>query len=226
MHLVTDDAPPLRTVVTDDDPLVRRLVRDTLERDGIRVIAEATTGREAVELALFYRPDVVVMDYRMPEMDGIEATRRIYEANPSIRVIMLTGSGDESLGLRSLRAGASGFLTKDMELSALPRAVRGAVAGEAAISRSLAMHLVQQYRAAPSVAGAGMRPVRSKLTDREWEVLDLITGGATTDDIARTLVLSTETVRSHRKNLYRKLEVSSRDAAVEAGARMRGLVAA
>ena len=225
MHLVTDDAPPLRTVVTDDDPLVRRLVRDTLERDGITVIAEATTGREAVELALYYRPDAVVMDYRMPEMDGIEATSRIYEADPSIRVIMLTGSGNESLGMRSLRAGASGFLTKDMELSALPRAVRGTVAGEAAISRSLAMHLVQRYRAAP-VGAAGMRPVRSKLTDREWEVLDLITGGATTDDIARTLVLSTETVRSHRKNLYRKLEVSSRDAAVEAGARMRGSIAA
>jgi NarL family two-component system response regulator LiaR len=225
MHLVTDDAPSLRALVTDDDPLVRRLVRDTLERDGITVIAEATTGRQAVELALFYRPDVVVMDYRMPEMDGIEATRRIFEADPSIRVIMLTGSGDASLGLRSLRAGASGFLTKDMELSALPRAVRGTVAGEAAISRSLAMHLVQRYRAAP-VGAAGMRPVRSKLTDREWEVLDLITGGATTDDIARTLVLSTETVRSHRKNLYRKLEVSSRDAAVEAGARMRGSIAA
>ena len=222
MHLVTDGAPQLRAVVTDDDPLVRRLIRDTLQRDGITVVAEATTGREAVELALFYRPDAVVMDYRMPEMDGIEATRRIHEADPSIHVIMLTGCGDPALGMRSLRAGASGFLTKDMELSALPRAVRGAVAGEAAISRSLAMHLVHQFRAAPAGA-AGMRPVRSKLTDREWEVLDLITGGASTDDIARTLVLSTETVRSHRKNLYRKLEVSSREAAVEAGARLRGL---
>ena len=222
MHLVTDDAPPLRAVVTDDDPLVRRLIRDTLQRDGITVVAEATTGREAVELALFYRPDVVVMDYRMPEMDGLEATRRIHEADASIRVVMLTGCGDPELGVRSLRAGASGFLTKDMELSALPRTVRGTVAGEAAISRSLAMHLIHQLRATP--AGAeGMRPVRSKLTDREWEVLDLITGGASTDDIARTLVLSTETVRSHRKNLYRKLEVSSREEAVEAGARMRGL---
>jgi len=226
MRLVTDDAPPLRTVVTDDDPLVRRLVRDTLQRADITVIAEAATGREAVELALFYRPEVVVMDYRMPEMDGIEATRRIYDADPAIRVIMLTGSGDESLGMRSLRAGAAGFLTKDMELDALPRAVRGVVAGEAAVSRSLAMYLVQRYRAAPAVGGAGLRPVRSRLTDREWEVLDLITRGATTDDIARALVLSTETVRSHRKKLYRKLEVSSREAAVEAGARMRGLLAA
>jgi DNA-binding NarL/FixJ family response regulator len=223
MSFVMDDAPPLRTLVADDDPLVRRLIRDTLQRENVTVIAEASTGREAVELALFYRPDVVVMDYMMPEMDGIEATRRIYEQDPGIRVILLTGAGDEALGMRGLRAGAAGFLSKDIELEALPRALRGALEGEAAISRRLAMHLVQHYRSAP-LGGMGLRPVRSKLTDREWEVLDLLTGGATTDDIARVLVLSTETVRSHLKNLYRKLDVRSRDEAVEAAARMRELV--
>jgi NarL family two-component system response regulator LiaR len=223
MSTVMDDAPPLRTLVTDDDPLVRRLIRDTLQRDNVTVIAEATTGREAVELALFYRPDVVVMDYMMPEMDGIEATRRIYEQDPSIRVILLTGAGDEALGMRALRAGAAGFLSKDMELDSLPRALRGCLEGEAAISRRLAMHLVQHYRTAP-MGGMGLRPVRSALTDREWEVLDLLTGGASTDDIARVLVLSNETVRSHLKNLYRKLEVRSREEAVEAATRMRELV--
>jgi two-component system, NarL family, response regulator LiaR len=225
MSFVTDDAPPLRTLVTDDDPLVRRLIRDTLQRDNITVIAEATTGREAVELALFYRPDVVVMDYMMPEMDGIEATRRLYDQAPEIRVVMLTGAGDETLGLRGLRAGAAGFLSKDMELSSLPRALRGAVEGEAAISRQLAMSLVQHYRSAPN-AGMGLRPVRSKLTDREWEVLDLLSGGASTEDIARLLVLSTETVRSHLKNLYRKLEVRTREDAIEAAATLRELGAA
>ena len=104
-----DDVPPLRTIVADDDPLVRRLIRDTLQRENVTVIAEASTGREAVELALFYRPDVVVMDYMMPEMDGIEATRRIYEQDSVIRVILLTGAGDEALGLRGLRAGAAGL---------------------------------------------------------------------------------------------------------------------
>src|SRR6185436_507168 len=79
---VMDDTQPLRTIVADDDPLVRRLIRDTLQMDGVTVIAEASNGREAVELALFYRPDVVVMDYMMPEMDGIEATRRLYEPAP------------------------------------------------------------------------------------------------------------------------------------------------
>ncbi len=223
MGFVMDDAPPLRTLVSDDDPLVRRLIRDTLQRENVTVIAEARTGREAVELALFYRPDVVVMDYMMPEMDGIEATRRIYEQAPEIRVILLTGSSDESLGMRGLRAGAAGFLSKDMDLNSLPRALRGSLEGEAAISRKLAMQLVQHYRSAP-LGGVGLRPVRSHLTDREWEVLDLLTGGATTDEIARALVLSTETVRSHLKNLYRKLGVRSREDAVEAATRMRELV--
>jgi two-component system, NarL family, response regulator LiaR len=210
----------LRTIVADDDPLVRRLIRDTLQRGDVTVIAEASTGREAVELALFYRPDVVVMDYMMPEMDGIEATRRIYEHDPAIRVVLLTGAGDEELGLRGLRAGAAGYLSKEVELEALPRALRGTLNGEAAISRELAMRLIERYRAAPS-GGAGLRPVRSRLTDREWEVLDLLSTGASTDEIAKSLVLSPETVRSHMKNLYRKLEVRSREQAIEAAHRLR-----
>jgi NarL family two-component system response regulator LiaR len=216
------EEPVLRTIIADDDPLVRRLIRDTLQRADVTVIAEASTGREAVELALFYRPDVVVMDYMMPEMDGIEATRRIFEHDPSIRVVMLTGAGDDELGLRGLRAGAAGYLSKEVELDALPRALRGALEGEAAISRQLAMKLVERYRAAPT-GGAGLRPVRSRLTDREWEVLDLLSTGATTDQIAKQLVLSSETVRSHLKNLYRKLEVNSREEAVRAASRLRSL---
>jgi DNA-binding NarL/FixJ family response regulator len=212
----------LRTIVADDDPLVRRLIRDTLQRADVTVIAEASTGREAIELALFYRPDVVVMDYMMPEMDGIEATRRIFEADPSIRIVLLTGAGDEELGLRGLRAGASGYLSKEVELEALPRALRGALDGEAAISRTMTMKLIERYRAAPT-GGAGLRPVRSRLTDREWEVLDLLSTGATTDQIAKNLVLSSETVRSHLKNLYRKLEVNSREEAVLAASKLRSI---
>jgi DNA-binding NarL/FixJ family response regulator len=223
MSDVTDDAPRIRALITDDDPLVRRLIRHTLQADNMTVIAEATTGREAVELALFYRPDVVVMDYLMPEMDGIEATRRIHDQDESIRVILLTGAGDNVLAMRGLRAGAAGFLSKDMEIDALPRALRGSLGGEAAISRQVAMELIRHYRSTPA-GSPGLRPVRSNVTAREWEVLDLLSGGASNDDIARELVLSSETVRSHLKNLYRKLGVRSREEAVEAAARMRELV--
>ncbi len=140
-----------------------------------------------------------------------------------IRVVVLTGAGDEAEGLRAIRAGATGYLARSVEPDVLPRVLRGALEGEAAISRRLAGELVESYRRAPR-GGAGLRPVRSTLTDREWEVLDLVAAGAGTDEIARTLVLSTETVRSHLKNLYRKLGVRSRDEAADAARRLRDLV--
>jgi len=156
-----NDETVLRTIIADDDPLVRRLIRDTLQRADITVIAEAATGREAVELALFYRPDVVVMDYMMPEMDGIEATRRIYEHDASIRVVLLTGAGDEELGLRGLRSGASGYLSKEVELEALPRALRGALDGGCdlapahhAADRALSVRPDRRCRAATSPLAA------------------------------------------------------------------------
>jgi DNA-binding NarL/FixJ family response regulator len=219
---ISEGADVIRTVLGDADPLARRMLRDTLARSGMTVVAEATTGREALELATFYRPDLVVMDEQMPVLDGIEAARQIHDRWPDMCVILLSTAPDERRGLRALRAGASGYLTKELEPAVLPRALRGALEGEAAISRRLAMALVDLIRRAPR-GGAGLRPVRSALTDREWEVLDLLAEGAGTEDIARDLVLSTETVRSHLKNLYRKLEVRSREEAVEAARRLRDL---
>jgi DNA-binding NarL/FixJ family response regulator len=210
----------LRTILADDDPLARRVIRDTLHAAGITVVAEAANGREAVELGAFYRPDVVLMDYMMPGMDGLEATRRLQELAPEVRVVMLTGAGDEDLGLRALVAGASGWLTKDIELEALPRALRGTLQGEAAISRRLAMRLVEHYRR-EHAGRRGLRPIHSPLTDREWEVLDLLSAGAGTEEIARALVLSTETVRSHLKRIYPKLGVRSRADAVRAAQSLR-----
>jgi NarL family two-component system response regulator LiaR len=217
----TDPGPPaLRVIIADDDPLARRVIRDTLQAAGITVVADAAHGREALELALFYRPDVVVMDYVMPELDGLEATRRLRAAAPEVRVVVLTGATDEDLGLRALALGAAGFLTKDVELDSLPRALRGTLIGEAAISRRLAMTLVERYRR-ERTGRSGLRPIHSELTDREWEVLDLLCSGASTEAIAGTLVLSTETVRSHLKRIYRKLGVRSRAEAVAAAARLR-----
>ena len=212
----------LRVVLADGDPLARRTIRDALQRDGIIVVAEATTGREAVELTAFYRPDAVLMDTKLPVVDGMEAARVIYDRAPAICVILLASAPDDSVALRALRAGASGYLSKEVDPDVLPRVLRGALEGEAAISRRLAMALIESYRRAPR-GGSGLRPVRSALTDREWEVLDLLASGAGTEDIARTLVLSTETVRSHLKNLYRKLEVNSREEAVRTASQLRAV---
>jgi len=212
----------LRAVIADDDPFARRVIKDVLQRAGVRVVAEARNGRQAVELTLYYRPDVVVMDVVMPELDGIVATRQIRKAVPEQLVIVLTGAGeeDQELGLQALRAGASGFLSKDVEIDALPRALEGVRAGEAAISRKMTRMLIDRLRDAPS-GSSGMRPVKSPLTAREWEVIDLLKAGTTTDQIADELVLSTETVRSHVKNILRKLDVRSRQEAVVVADRMR-----
>ena len=134
---------------------------------------------------------------------------------------MLTSGDDDDVAMVGLRAGAVGFLTKDVEIDMLPRALVGAVSGEAAISRRMSMRLVEHMRRAPE-GGTGLRPVRSPLTQREWEVVDLLSEQLSTDQIAERLVLSTETVRSHVKNILRKLDARSRDEAVATARRMRG----
>lgn len=210
----------LRVIIADDDPLARRVVRDVLQDAGVVVIAEAATGRETIELARHYRPDVVLMDVIMPDIDGLEATRHISEHVPQTSVLILTASGDEETGLLALRSGAAGFLAKDVDIAALPRALRAVKNGEAAISRQLTMRLIERFRRTRT-DGAGLRPVRSILSGREWEVLDRLCAGASTDDIANALVLSTETVRSHIKNVLRKLQVSSRADAIAVAREMR-----
>ena len=211
----------LRVIVADDDPLARRVVRDALEAGGIIVIAEAANGREAVELSLYYKPDVVLMDLLMPGTDGVAATREILAVQPDAKVVMITSSEDEELGLLSLRMGACGFLSKSVNIESIPRALRAASEGEAVVSRRLTTRLVDTVRRTRE-DGAGIRPVRSPLTAREWEVLDLLCQGLSTEDIAGALVLSSETVRSHVKSILRKLRVSSRREAVAMAQELRG----
>jgi two-component system, NarL family, response regulator LiaR len=212
----------LRAVIADDDPFARRLVKDVLERADVIVIAEARDGREAVELTLHHLPDVVVMDVVMPGFDGIMATRHIRRQLPEQLVIVLTGAGsdDDELALLALRAGAGGFLSKDLEIEALPRALEGLRQGQAAISRKLTLALIERLREAPSDS-SGMRPVKSPLTTREWHVIDLLKQSKTTDQIADELVVSPETIRSHVKNILRKLKVRSRQEAVAMADEMR-----
>jgi len=210
-----------RVVLVDDDSMSRRVVRDALQDVGYVVIAEATGGREGVELSLYYHPDVVVMDVAMPGMDGLEATRRIVESDPAIKVVLLTSSDDEAVALTGLRAGAVGFVSKDIDIDALPRVLDSAHRGEAVVSRRLTMKLIESIRSLRP-DGGGMRPVRSPLTSREWEVLDLMCDGRSTSDIADELVLSIETVRSHVKSILRKLDVRSRGEAVALASKLRG----
>jgi DNA-binding NarL/FixJ family response regulator len=216
------DEERLTALVADDDPLARRLVRDILNNAGIAVIAEAQDGRQAVDQTLEHRPDVVLMDVIMPQLDGIAATRRIRESAPEQVIVLLTRAGDDDLALLGLRAGAAGYLQKDMELESLPRVLRGAAAGEAAISRTMTKQLIEHLRSMPA-EGRAFRPVRSRLTAREWDVLDLLCEGRRTAEIADDLVLAQETVRSHVKNILRKLDVNSRQEAVELTQRLRGL---
>jgi NarL family two-component system response regulator LiaR len=213
---------PWRAVVADDDALARRTIDELLRRAGIIVVAEANDGREAVELVRFHEPDLVLMDIVMPDLDGIAATRRILDERPDQVVILLTSAGSDDLGVLGLRLGAAGYLRKDMDLDALPRAIVGALKGEAAISRTMARTLIEQLRRLPA-PGEGFRPVHSPLTTREWEVLDLICEGSSTDEIADVFVVSSETVRSHIKSILRKLGVRSRQEATAAARRMRGL---
>jgi NarL family two-component system response regulator LiaR len=210
----------LRVIVVDDDALARRAIRDRLQDDGLVVVAEAAGGREGIELTAHYQPDVVVMDLVMPGIDGLEATREITQRLPDVRVVVLTSAQSEELAMTTLRAGASGFVSKSVGLDGLVDAVRLAHEGEAVVTPRLTMRLIDELRRIRE-DGAGIRPVRSPLTSREWEILDLICQERSTDDIAYELVLSVETVRSHVKSILRKLGVRSQREAIRIVAGMR-----
>lgn len=204
-----------RAVVVDDDPFARRAICRLLRNAGVVVVGEGADGAEAIALAREHRPDLLLMDVRMPEVDGIAATRRIVDERPEQLVILLSGSGDDNLAVLGLRVGARGYLSKDLPLDALSRALLGAMDGEAAVSRTLMRQVIDQLRLAPT-AGAGMRPVHSPLTRREWEVLDLMCDGRSTVEMANAFVVSEETIRSHVKRILQKLGVHSRQQAVAA----------
>jgi DNA-binding NarL/FixJ family response regulator len=217
-------AAPARVLVVDQDPLVRRVVRDALTGSGISVVAEAGDGAEAVLLAARHRPDVVLMDVVLPAFDGPITIRRIIAASPLVRVIVFTAAKDTEVGITALQAGASGYVTKDVDLSTLPRVIGAVASGETAVSRGFVSVLIDRLRAAPE-GNVGLRPVRSPLTPREWEVLDLLSSGLTVQDVTDALVLSSETVRSHVQRAMRKLDVHSRQDAIDAVRKLRGSAA-
>jgi DNA-binding NarL/FixJ family response regulator len=211
----------LRIIVADPDPLARRVIRDSLRHDGgFIVAAEAKDGVEAVELALHYRPELVLMEVGMPALDGIGACREITAKAPGVRIVMFSVPQDREVEIKALRAGAAGFLSKNADIEAVARALRSVASGEAAVSRSLTRELVELLRNTAE-NGTGMRPVKSPLTTREWEVLDLICAGDSTREISGKLYLSEDTVYSHTKSILRKLGVHSRVEAIAVAGRLR-----
>jgi NarL family two-component system response regulator LiaR len=202
-----------RVVVVDDDETLRSRLRASLQDAGLVVIAEADNGRDAIDLAAHFRPDVMVMDIVMANVDGLSATRAIVQRNPDVRVLLLTASEDVELGVVGLRAGAAGHLIKGRPLAELVAAVQRIAAGEPVVGPELTWRLIESVRALPA-GGLGVRPVRSKLTPREWEVLDLLCAGLSVDQISDELVLARDTVRTHVKRLLRKLGAHSQAEAI------------
>jgi two-component system, NarL family, response regulator LiaR len=212
---------PLRLVVADDDPLVRAVLRRELESSGMSVVAEATTYREALALALRHRPDILMLDFVMPGGRTLDLVKAVTAAvGEEVRIVVLTTLEDDEEAIALLRAGASGWLDKNISLNELSRAIAGVVEGEAAVSRKFARVLVDRVRRSPTLA-RGMRPVRTPLTPREWEVLDLMCDAVEDAHIAEALSLSPVTVRSHVRSIVRKLNAPSRDEAVRWGSRLR-----
>jgi DNA-binding NarL/FixJ family response regulator len=202
---------PLRVVIADDQPMMRAGFKAVLEATGsIQVVAEAGTGEEAVNAATEHAPDVVLMDIRMPGMDGIEATRRL----PRQRVLILTTFGLDDYIIDALRAGASGFLLKDAPTHEVVAAVRAVAAGDAVLAPAVTRQLLDQVgRRLPPAVSRG-RAGAAELTERERQVLGMLAAGMSNNEISEALVLSEATVKTHVSNLLAKLGLRDRVQAV------------
>lgn len=202
----------VRLLLADDQALVRAGFRALLENTpDIDVVGEAADGRAAVDLAVSTGPDVVLMDVRMPNLDGIEATREIcaHPALGGVRVIMLTTFEIDEYVFAALRVGASGFLLKDVEPDDLRNAVRVVAAGEALLSPSVTRRLIAEFVATPQRTAA-QTALLDKLTDREREITALAAQGLTNDDIADRLVISVATARTHVSRAMTKVNARDR----------------
>ncbi|MFG1607652.1 response regulator [Actinoplanes sp. NPDC049265] len=201
---------PIRVLVADDQTLLRDSLRVLFgSTPGFEMVAEAGTGREAVRLAVTERPDVVVMDVRMPDIDGIEATEKVCAAAPGIRVLMLTTFDLDEYVYGALRAGASGFLLKEAGASELVSAVRVVASGEALLAPTVTRRLIAAFTAQARPA-RGFHKRLAGITDRERQVLELIGRGLSNTEIARHLTLSLATVKTHIGRLLTKLQARDR----------------
>jgi len=204
----------MRVLIADDHAVARAGVRESVTDDpGFEVCAEASNAQDAIELALSELPDLCLLDVHMPG-EGIRAASEITAALPDCAVVMLTVSRNDSDLFHSLRAGAAGYLLKDTDPGRLPNALRGVLAGEAAVPRALVARLIHEFRERgtrrlSTIGGRGV-----ELTSREWEVLDLMAEGLTTAQIGERLFVSPVTVRRHISSIVEKLGAPDRSAAV------------
>jgi DNA-binding NarL/FixJ family response regulator len=207
---------PLRVLIADDHAPTRDDIRRALSDDGMEVCAEAPDAAHAVQLALETKPDICLLDIRMPG-GGVAAAWEIAARLPTTKIVMLTVSHDDATLFAALRAGAVGYLTKDIDLRALPRELRDAAEGKAAIPRALVSRMVRQFHGTDprfrTTAVAGAQGPR--LTSREWDVLAGLADGLSTREIGRRLQLKQSGVRAHISAIVRKLGVEDREEAVE-----------
>ena len=200
-------------VIADDQDLVRDGIRLMLETRGLDVLATAADGRAACDAVTMHDPDVVLMDIRMPGLDGIAATRELVESQSRTRVLVLTTYDLDEYVYEALRAGAAGFLLKTTPPDRLVAGIECVAAGDALLAPTVTRRLIAQHVAAPRVA-SGPSSLLAALTDREREVLVLIAGGLSNDDIAQRLVVSGATVKTHVNRILAKLHLTSRVQAV------------
>jgi DNA-binding NarL/FixJ family response regulator len=202
----------VKVLVADDQPLIRngfRMVID--ERPDLELVGEATDGEQAVELARDLDPDVILMDIRMPKLDGVEATRRLVDAGARSRILVLTTFDLDEYVYAAVRAGASGFLLKDVEPAQLVDAIRVVAAGNTLFGPAATRHLVERFTLVPDTTPA---PGLDQLTDREREILRMLAEGLSNAEIASRLYLGETTVKSHVSAVLRKLGVRDRVQAV------------
>ena len=203
-------------VIADDQTLVRRGFRLILNSAGIPVVAEAANGREAVAAVRKHRPDVVLMDIRMPRSNGIEACRAMKEAAPSAKIVILTISDEEEDLFEAIRAGASGYLLKDIPLDEVADTVRAVHGGQSLINPSMAGKLLTEFATLARRDGEerAQELPAPRLTEREMQVLKLVARGMNNRDIAKELFISENTVKNHVRNILEKLQIHSRMEAV------------